>query len=95
MDKENVKSVVIEVVGKKVEQLQTVSWCETRPKTSVVSMKSRLSDELGLDSLDRVELAMDLEKVFHMDEMENKQIEKWECVQDVYESVGHSLHLQV
>jgi acyl carrier protein len=52
----------------------------------MVTPGARIVDDLGADSLDMVELVMELEKTFHI-RISNEEMEKIRTVQDVYNCV--------
>lgn len=46
---------------------------------------SRLTEDLGLDSLDLIELAIHLEEKFKIDEIPDEELDNFNTVQDVFE----------
>ncbi len=59
----------------------------------MVTPGARIGDDLGADSLDMVELVMELEKTFHVS-ISNEDMEKIRTVQDVYNCVSRNLQNQ-
>ena len=50
---------------------------------SEVTLNADLDEDLGMDSLDRAELALDLEAYFDLDEITDAEAEKLKTVADV------------
>ena len=60
------------------------------PKT--ILKRLRLVEDLGADSLDKIELMMDIEEEFKIPEISDEAREEWKTVQDVIDAVrSHSL----
>ena len=68
---EKVKSIIAEQLGVKIEEIKP---------------ESRLSDDLGADSLDCVELMMALEEAFGI-EIQDEEAEKLKTAEDVFKYV--------
>lgn len=56
MEKETIKNKVFEIIKSRLFH-----------KDTPLTMESKLEDDLWMDSLDEVELLMDLERVWHID----------------------------
>ena len=54
----------------------------------VISEETSFVDDLGIDSLDVVELVMELEDVFGMDEIPEEELKKMRTVGDLVEYVS-------
>ena len=59
---------------------------ERNERIDLIEEESLLRDDLGLDSLDIVELAMELESQFSIN-ITNKQIDDWRRVSDILKDV--------
>lgn len=67
-------------------EAKTFAVIQTSAPDSIVVACARLNEDLGLDSLDRVEIAMGLEEEFDLD-FPDDVIEGWRTVADVLASV--------
>lgn len=52
-----------------------------------VKKESRLEEDLGADSLDCVELAMEFEEEFKIPEISDETVKEWKTVQDVIDGI--------
>lgn len=74
----------IEDIEKRViEDVVEVMRCH---KAGAVTKETHLSNDLKIDSLDRVELAMALEETFDI-EVEDTEVDKWVIVDDIVKTV--------
>ncbi len=60
-------------------------WLSHEPGS--VTKESRLKEDLGADSLDKVEFSMELEDEFQIPNISGEDMEKWKTVQDVIDGV--------
>lgn len=52
-----------------------------------ITKESLLKEDLGADSLDKVEFSMELEDEFQIPNISGEDMEKWKTVQDVIDGV--------
>jgi acyl carrier protein len=79
----SIQESVIEIIAEKL-----------RVPTSMVTVGAHLTKDLSLDSLDRVELAGELEEKFSI-EIDDSDYEKFQSVQDVIDLVAAHVQPQV
>lgn len=89
MNNEKIKNELLKIISEHV-----VKQCDREYKLSgkrrsaeVITLDSLFCDDLGMDSLDRIELAMEIEKAFSLPRLEDAKIEKWVRVSDSYQTV--------
>ncbi len=89
MDSEEIKNRLLKIVIKRVGKLykRDVNVSDNRKLVEKVTLESRLRDDLGMDSLDRIELAMDIEMAFSLPKLDDAKIEKWVQVSDSYRTI--------
>lgn len=87
MNKEEIKKKLLRVVSNRVSKQMLREWKEYTFGASDVTLDSSLSNDLCMDSLDRIELAMDIEKAFSLPRLSDEKIEKWVRVADSYQTV--------
>lgn len=59
-------------------------------RTDAIESTDKLGDTIGMDSLDIVELGMELEKNFDV-VIEDSEVESWQTVQDIYNTLEEIL----
>lgn len=52
-----------------------------------ITWDTKLVDDLGADSLDVVELSMQLEGIFNIDVIDDAMVESWATVRDVHDTL--------
>ena len=78
MNFENVRDIIVETLGCEAEQ---------------VTPEASLSDDLGADSVDLMDLSMALEEEFGMEEMDSEDIESIVTVGDLYKYMQEHLDI--
>ena len=93
MNNEKIKNELLKIISEHV-----VKQCAREHKFSEkgfsvndITLDSLFCDDLGMDSLDRIELAMEIEKAFSLPRLEDAKIEKWVRVSDSYRTVCDAL----
>ena len=93
MDSEEIKNRLLKIVLKHVgEQYErNVKISDNRKLVEPVTLESRLCEDLGMDSLNRIELAIDIEKAFSLPRLDDAEIGKWVRVSDSYRTICDAL----
>lgn len=65
--------------------------CCFGPMDGVVTGEMRLLEDMGADSLDQVEMAISLEEQFALPEIDDRVVDKWVFVQDLYSYVEKAI----
>jgi acyl carrier protein len=71
-------------------QVERMLRRKRRNPSLLLTATSRLQEDIGLDSIDLVELAINLEHRFHI-EIKDAEMERMRTVQDVLDCVDHHL----
>ncbi|WP_426489900.1 phosphopantetheine-binding protein [Hymenobacter sp. 102] len=71
-------------------QVERMLRRKRRNPSLLLTPTSRLQEDIGLDSIDLVELAINLEHRFHI-EIKDAEMERMRTVQDVLNCVDHHL----
>ncbi len=93
MNKNEIKNRLLEIIAKRVNRQLNQNWKDSKNLKNLkacdggVTMDSSFCDDLCMDSLDRVELAMDIEKAFSLPRLDDAKVEKWKNVSDSYQTV--------
>jgi acyl carrier protein len=71
-----------------LESLKMVVWekCNFDFETTEMTEDSQLNRDLGLDSLDVVELCMEVEREFDI-QISDVEVESWRTVEDVIQTI--------
>jgi acyl carrier protein len=71
-----------------LESLKMVVWekCNFDFETNEMTEDSQLNRDLGLDSLDVVELCMEVEREFDI-QISDVEVESWRTVEDVIQTI--------
>ena len=93
MNKNEIKNRLLKVIAKRVNKQLDQNWKDLKSLKNLkvgegyVTMDSSFCDDLCMDSLDRIELAMDIEKAFSLPRLDDAKVEKWKNVSDSYQTV--------
>ena len=66
-----------------IKVIKDTVWLDDAPN---IKLSSRLKEDLNLDSLDLVEIAMRIEKKFNID-IPDKEFERWHEILDIINTV--------
>ncbi len=93
MDKDEIKSRLLGIIAQRVNKQLSQDWKDSerlknlKASDECVTMDSNFCDDLCMDSLDRIELAMDIEKSFSLPRLDDTKVEKWKIVSDSYQTI--------